>query len=353
MSRVGVFFGSRIPDPRGPRRDHVEFCRLTGAQLNYLEPAVPAWLKKRLRLRHPLIAMWMAWSIFRVRKRYDVLITDSEHIGLPLGVLLRMTRSRRRHILVVHLVSTPLKSFLIRHAVGRGVTCYVHHFPLAAPVLERLGVSPERRRFVPYMVDSDFWSPLRVEPRRQICAVGLEYRDYPTLIEAVRGLDVAVEIAAGSPWSQKADGTGAAELPANVHVGRRDYAGLRRLYAESLFTVVPLVENEMQAGITTIVESLAMSRAVVVSRTHGQVGTVQDGRNGLEVPPGDVAALRQAIVYLLDHPEQRRRMGAEGRSTIESGMTLMHFVQRMSAVVSDVMDASAGPSRAATAEAAR
>ena len=353
MSKVAVFFGSRVPDPDGPRRDHLEFCRTTGAELHYLEPEVPRFLKQRFRLRHPLIAMWMVWSIFRLRGRYDVLITDSEHIGLPLAVLLRVTRARCRHIMVVHLVSTPLKSFLIRHAVGRGVSCYVHHFPLATPVLESLGVSPERHRLVPYMVDSEFWSPLEAEPRTQICAVGLEYRDYPTLIEAVRGLDVSVEIAAGSPWSQKADGTRDAELPPNVHVGRRNYGELRRLYAESLFTVVPLVENDMQAGITTIVESLAMSRAVVVSRTRGQVGTVEDGRNGIEVAPGNVAALRRAIVYLLEHPEESRRMGAEGRRTIESGMTLGHFVQRMSAVVSDVTDASADASHGAAMEAAR
>jgi glycosyltransferase involved in cell wall biosynthesis len=196
------------------------------------------------------------------------------------------------------------------------------------------------------MVDSDFWSPVALEPKRQICAVGLEYRDYPTLVEAVCDLDIDVEIAVGSPWSQKGDAMRDAQLPTNIHVGRREYGRLRELYAESLFTVVPLLQNDMQAGITTIVESLAMSRPVVVSRTRGQFGTVRDGQNGLEVPPGDVDALRAAIVYLLDHPEERRRMGVEGRRTIESGMTMAHFVERMWAVVVAVAghraDATAG-----------
>jgi glycosyltransferase involved in cell wall biosynthesis len=332
---VGVFFTSRLPDPNGPRRDHLEFCRVTGAELVALLPRLPAVLG-RLRLRHPLTALWMAWSIFLVRHSYDVVITDSEHVGLPLGILLRISRSRCRHVLVVHLVSTPLKAFLIRHLVGEGVSCYVFHSQPTEPVLDRLGVPPGRRSLVPYMVDSTYWSPIDVEPRRQICAVGLEYRDYPTLIEAVRGLDVQVEIAAGSPWSEKADGTQGAELPTNVNVSRRDYSQLRRLYAESLFTIVPLFENEMQAGITTIVESMAMGRAVVVTRTCGQVGTVRHQHNGLEVPPGDVSALREAVVWLLDHPEESRRLGREGRLTIEAGMTLEHFVARMAAVVKAV-----------------
>ncbi len=352
MSRVGVFFTSRLPDPCGPGRDHLEFCRVTGAELVALVPRLPSSLR-RLRLRHPLTTLWMAWSIFRTRHRYDVLVTDSEHVGLPLGILLRVSRSSCRHVLVVHLVSTPLKAFLIRHLVGDGVSCYVFHSQPTEPVLQRLGVPPERRRLVPYMVDSTFWSPIDVEPKLQICAVGLEYRDYRTLMEAVRGLDVQVEIAAGSPWSEKEDGTRSAELPPNVNVGRRDYAQLRRLYAESLFTVVPLLENDMQAGITTIVESMAMARAVVVTRTRGQVGTVRHQTNGLEVPPADASALRKAICWMLDHPEECRRLGLEGRHTIEAGMTLEHFVERMAAVVQMVSRPGIGAAVVATREASR
>ncbi len=317
-----------------------------------LVPRLPAVLR-RLRLRHPLTTLWMSWSIFRARHRFDVLVTDSEHVGLPLGVMLRLSRSRCRHVLVVHLVSTPLKAFLIRHVVGEGVTCYVFHSHPAEPVLARLGVPPGRRRLVPYMVDSTYWSPIDVEPRRQICAVGLEYRDYPTLIEAVRGLDVQVEIAAGSPWSEKVDGTRGAELPPNINVGQRDYSELRRLYAESLFTVVPLVENDMQAGITTIVESMAMERAVVVSRTRGQVGTVRHQHNGLEVAPADASTLREAILSLLDHPEEARRLGREGRRTIEEGMTLGHFVERMVAVVAAVSSPGTNAATGLAGEGAR
>lgn len=352
MGRVGVFFTSRLPDPHGPRRDHIEFCQATGAELVALEPRLPKVLR-RLRLRHPLTAIWMAWSIFRVRHDYDVLITDSEHVGLPLAILLRVSRWHRRHVLVVHLVSTPLKAFLIRHLVGNGVSCYVFHWQPADPVLEQLGVPSERRRLVPYMVDSKYWSPINVKRKRQICAVGLEYRDYSTLVEAITGLDVQVEIAVGSPWSEKRDGTRTVALPPNVHISRRDYSQLRRLYAESLFTVVPLLENDMQAGITTIVESMAMERAVVVTRTRGQVGTVRHASSGLEVPPGDASALRASIQWLLDHPEESQRMGREGRRSVEAGMTLEQFVERMTAVVELISRSEFGPGPRPATEVAR
>ena len=41
---------------------------------------------------------------------------------------------------------------------------------------------------------------------------------------------------------------------------------------------------------------------------------------GFYVPPADPEALRQAIVYLLDHPEERARLGAAGRRAVEAAV---------------------------------
>ena len=73
-----------------------------------------------------------------------------------------------------------------------------------------------------------------------ICAVGQELRDYPTLVEAVRGLDVDVVIAAASPWSKREDSSAGLDIPPNVEVGAFDLFELRQLYADAAFVVVPL-----------------------------------------------------------------------------------------------------------------
>ena len=151
-----------------------------------------------------------------------------------------------------------------------------------------------------------------------ICAVGLELRDYPTLVEAVRGLDVDVVIAAASPWSKRDDSSAGVDVPPNVDVGAYDLFDLRQLYADAAFVVVPLQETDFQAGITTILEAMSMGKAVVCTRTTGQTDTIVDGETGLYVPPGDPGALRAAIERLLDDPAEsaapgRRRPGL-GRS---------------------------------------
>ena len=160
-------------------------------------------------------------------------------------------------------------------------------------IREEFGVPSERIVLSTFMVDTEFFDPalVDVEQERMICSAGLERRDYPTLMEAVEGLDVQVVIAAASPWSKQSDATERAVLPANVEVRRLDLFELRELYARSRFVVMPLEEVEFQAGITTILEAMSMGRPVVCTRTPGQTDTVIEGETGRYVPPKDVAAI--------------------------------------------------------------
>ena len=60
-------------------------------------------------------------------------------------------------------------------------------------------------------------------------------------------------------------------------------------------------------------EAMAHGRAVVATNVGGLADAVDDGVTGLLVAPGDVPALRAAIVRLLDDAELRARLGAAAR----------------------------------------
>ncbi len=67
-----------------------------------------------------------------------------------------------------------------------------------------------------------------------------------------------------------------------------------------------------------LVEAMALSKAVVASRTGGITDLVEDDKNGLLVPPGDAGALAAAILRLLNDGEMRAAMGGEGRRRAET-----------------------------------
>ena len=59
-----------------------------------------------------------------------------------------------------------------------------------------------------------------------------------------------------------------------------------------------------------------MGRPLVAARSGGLTDIVADGETGLLVPRGDAQALRDAIRYLLDHPEQRANMGTLAKQRV-------------------------------------
>jgi glycogen synthase len=62
------------------------------------------------------------------------------------------------------------------------------------------------------------------------------------------------------------------------------------------------------------VEAMALGRPVVAADVGGFAEIVEDGRSGWLVPPGDAAALEQALARCVDAPdEERRRLGEEAR----------------------------------------
>jgi glycosyltransferase involved in cell wall biosynthesis len=80
--------------------------------------------------------------------------------------------------------------------------------------------------------------------------------------------------------------------------------------------VIPLLD--VDADVSSIYEAMAMGKAVVVTRTRGQVDVIRDGEQGIYVPPGDPRALRAALEYLISHLAEAERMGRAGRALVEA-----------------------------------
>ncbi|MET0908778.1 MAG: glycosyltransferase family 4 protein [Ilumatobacteraceae bacterium] len=330
---------------RRPRADYVVMRDAFDADLVDV-PAALAATGRFGRIVHRLLGVGslLAWFCFRHRGRYDVIVTDGEQVGIPLAVLCRVGgRGRARHMMIVHILSTRSKERIMRWArLGSLIDRYVVYCSWQqAFITTRFGVPADRVVLSTFMVDTDFFdvAAVDVEPASMICAVGLERRDYPTLMRAVAGLDVRVVVAAASPWSTQSDSTAGQDLPANVEVRRLNLFELRELYAASRFVVMPLVEVDFQAGITAILESMSMSRAVVCTRTAGQTDTIEDGVTGVYVPPGDVDALRSAITRLLDDEPLSAELGARAREWAVGHADVERYAHALTQVVQTLRSA--------------
>jgi glycosyltransferase involved in cell wall biosynthesis len=369
----------------GPRKDYSVLAAALNAEVIDYD-TVEASATARLLRRLFGMATAQAWQAFTRREQYSAIVTDGEHIGMPLAMLLKLARSRVAHVTIGHRLAAPKKQPFFRWLkLHHHMTRIALHSQLQYDMSQRvLGIPDDHIALVPYQVDTEFWQPQQpVAEEQLISSAGLEYRDYPTLFEAVDGLDVRVVVGAASHWSRRRNTAHDRRPAKNVEVGAFDYFALRDLYARSAIVVVPLADVDFQAGVTTILEAMSMGKPVIVTHSHGQTDVVEDRRSitrgnpprprpvsftrllaeenghaveptGFYVPPSDAAALRRAIVYLLEHPQERARLGAAGRRSVERLFTVDQFGERMAALVDEARAAGRpAPLRVAAESAAQ
>ena len=92
--------------------------------------------------------------------------------------------------------------------------------------------------------------------------------------------------------------------------GRVDGADLRELYRNADVFVLP---SEREGMPLVLLEALAMGLPIVATDVPGNRELVSSGQNGLLVPLGDAAALRQALLSITTDPERYRRMSETSR----------------------------------------
>jgi glycosyltransferase involved in cell wall biosynthesis len=90
---------------------------------------------------------------------------------------------------------------------------------------------------------------------------------------------------------------------------------LCRIYQESDIFVLPAQAEAF--GIAAI-EACASGLPVIASRVGGLVDTVEDGRTGFLVSPGNLDSLTTALEKLIGDPELRRDMGQAARARAET-----------------------------------
>jgi glycosyltransferase involved in cell wall biosynthesis len=191
----------------------------------------------------------------------------------------------------------------------------------------------------PFAVDTSFFAPDRVvaAPHAMICSAGLEFRDYDTLVHAEEGTKLRTVIAAASNWSRRRNALAGRQLPANIETCQLGFADLRQLYADAEFVVMPLIETDFQAGVTTILEAMAMARAVVCTRTTGQTDVIVDGITGLYVRPHDASDLRATIERLHGDQELAARLGGAARQYVVEHCDTAVYAHSLAVVVADVV----------------
>lgn len=126
------------------------------------------------------------------------------------------------------------------------------------------------------------------------------------------------------------DAISQAELDAWVEAGTIEFLGklsdVRPAIVDCSVYVLP---SYREGTPRTVLEAMAMSRAVITTDAPGCRETVVNGDNGFLVPVQDVSALEDSMIKLIENPDQVEAMGERSRQIAEE----KYDVHRVNAVM--------------------
>lgn len=277
------------------------------------------------------------------QQKYRMVFAWSERAGIPMAGLRRLYRRRKPFAAMFTCWSQRQEKTIQSLNLWSTMDTIAVHCKSMKEHFIHLGAPPEKINVIPYSIDHRFFSPMEEvaqEPGLVLSLGEIRSRDYDSLFDAVDGLPLRLLVAASGAWyARQKETTIRRNVPPNVTLSRRySLTKLKELYARSQFVVLPLYDEIYSAGATATLESMSMGRAVVAFRSRGIVDYIKDGETGLLVDPGDSAGMREAIRFLLDNPEEARRLGENGRALVESELNLDRYVGQVSEWLNSSLD---------------
>lgn len=166
--------------------------------------------------------------------------------------------------------------------------------------------------FIPFYIDTDFYRPL---PR----PAGVEPYVFSCGLDAGRDFDILLDVSANIPGriliKMGRDSMASQAVPSNVSVVRDhlSYEKYRELYAGASIVVVTTRDTPNAAGVTTLMEAMAMGKPVIVSDNPALRDYLPPLEAGIVIPIGDRISLQAAIIGLLENPLKAEAMGQRAR----------------------------------------
>jgi glycosyltransferase involved in cell wall biosynthesis len=91
-----------------------------------------------------------------------------------------------------------------------------------------------------------------------------------------------------------------------------------------------------------LLEAMALRVPCVATRVNGVPRLIQDGRNGLLVPPADPIALANALRVLIDNADLRHAFRHAGRNTVETHFSFPTRMKKLQALYDDLLNGTGG-----------
>lgn len=320
-------------------------CHLSSSGIDVVYHRSPSKEMSRLKT-----ALYTAWRVLTCREHIDA-VYATHYKGLELLILLRAIGIFRKPIVVWHHQPIVTPKSKLREWGGRlfyrGMDRLIFFSQkLVDDSLHSPKANPKRMVVGHWGADLDFYDRMRnqeKDARFVFIATGKEQRDQHTLIEAFNRTGQPLKLYIGinpdpTVPNPNLDAVRSYKPAANIDV--REICGLLPYeialdVAKAQCVAICCKHTRYTAGLTTVVEALALGLPMVCSR-NPQIPIDFDREGcGISVEYGDVEGWQRATSYLASHPDEARRMGERGRQIAEERFNDRQCASEVAAVLKE------------------
>src|SRR3989339_8598 len=258
----------------------------------------------------------LAYRTFHKRQEFDIIVFWNSIVGLIACCFFRIARSSRQQIIMLNLIyhrknwfqDTP-RILIYRFAFQRVAFLAVGSEAIGQYYEKLFGFPKSKTGLFPECVGKDQFEEGRAENvGNYIFAGGAANRDWTTFLEAMRVVNAP---AIAVSWRHSFDGL---KVPENVSLlYDLSFEMFHEILRKSGIVVIPLRDPLMISGMEVLDKSMALGKAIIVTKTSVTSKYIEEGITGLFVEPGDAEHLASRIKYLLENPEVAKRLGKQAQ----------------------------------------
>lgn len=273
--------------------------------------------------------VFSALRLFRERKNFEaVVLGGGAQIDFFYLLLQRIWPFNLKPVVKIDCLwyrQSNLKHFISKCLfkwLDKFVSCYVVWASREiADYASTFGLPIDKFIFIPYHTTVDL-STVTIQHNNYIFSGGNFARDYATLAKAIEGIKYEVVIACSN-----SEAIAGIEFPPNAKVGGVSHQEFMQLMAGSDINIIPLEKGLLHSGgQQSFLNAMLMGKPVIVTDPDGAKDYIEDGVDGLLVPPGDPEQLRNAILRVENDPSFAEKLGKAGKQKAVKLCTEYHFL---------------------------
>ncbi|MBR5118969.1 MAG: glycosyltransferase family 4 protein [Muribaculaceae bacterium] len=276
---------------------------------------------------------------FARRNRYDVVLSHGAQSGLAYELLASFVKKKPLHVMFdigglngarINHFETPLIKFALRKAPviivhsSRQLEFYKQYYPSLY----------KKAHFVSFGTDFEFFED-KVKDNdidHILLSVGYAKRDYSTLCQAWKRANVndyKLKIVGDDSLANQYK-----DCPSIEFSGKIPIANLMSLTRRCAAVVVPLPEYCYSYGQMTILQSMAMGKPMIVSRTTSTRDYIDDAHGVIAVEPEDIDSMSQSIERLCTLNESElKQMGESNQAYVKSNFNETQMAEKIEEII--------------------